>query len=127
MKKLLTSILLISGLLGSDFFRYSTLYYSYSLESPHKIKTNFADLEDNYSLTLGLRKIGLYEYQIKQNYYRGDENNITDNATLGSVNGWEYLFNLSSKQLNGLKFSDVKFWIRHSKDHFMYKFKYYNI
>ena len=127
MKKLLTMSMLICGLLGSSFFKYSTLYCSYSLESPHQIKNSQSLFEDNYSLTLGLRKIGLHEYQVKQNYYRGDEEHITDNATMGSVDGWEYIFNFSSKQLNDLEFADLKFWIRNSKDHLMYKIKYYNI
>jgi hypothetical protein len=120
-------ILLVSGLLGGSFFKYSTLYCSYSLGSPHQTKDNFIELEDNYSLNLGLRKIARYQYQVKDDYYRGDEESITDNATMGSVDGWEYLFHLSGKQLNNLEFQDLKFWIRNSTDHFMYKFKYYNI
>ena len=127
MKKLLTITMLISGLLGGSFFKYSTIYCSYSLESPHQIKNSHHILDDNYALTLGIRKIGLYEYQVRQNYYKGDEEHITDNANMGSVDGWEYLVNLSSKKLNNLEFSDLKFWIRNSKEHLMYKFKYYNI
>ena len=126
MKKI-TMVLLVSGLLGGSFFKYSTLYCSYSLGSPHQTKDNFTELEDNYSLNLGLRKIARYQYQVKDDYYKGDEESITDNATMGSVDGWEYLFQLSSKKINNLEFSDLKFWIRNSKDHFMYKFKYYNM
>ena len=125
--KYLLSIIIISLTLGSDFFKYATMYTSYSLATPNQPKDTNAKQEDNYSLTFGIRKIGRYAYQAKQGYYDGTEENITDNAFMGSVNGWEYLINHSEVQLNELEFADTKFWIRNTKDHFVYKFKYYKI
>ena len=125
MKKLLIFIL-VGYSIGSSFFRYATLYSSLTLQSPHQTDT-FTEHDDNYSLNFGLRKIARFGYQPKLDYYDGTEESITDNAFMGAVNGWEYLFNVSSSQVNGLEFTDTKLWIRNAKDDFVYKFKYYDI
>jgi len=47
----------------------------------------------DYSLTIGLRKIARFGYENKANtFYDGAESNYTDAATVGKVQGFEYLF-----------------------------------
>ena len=125
-KKLLIFIL-VGYSLGSGFFKYATTYTSFNIQTPNQIKGTFAELDDNYSLNFGIRKIARYDYQAKLDFYDGTEENITDNAFMGAVNGWEYLFNYSDVQVNGLGYSDTKFWIRNAKSDLVYKFKYYKI
>ena len=112
---------------GSDFFKYSTSYISYTLTTPQYNDLSFAELEDNYSLTLGIRKIARFDYQKKQKFYDGTEEELSDKAFIGSVAGWEYLLNMSDVRNNGLQFTDTRFWIRNTKENFVYKFKYYDI
>ena len=121
-KKLLIFIL-VGYSLGSSFFKYATTYTSFTIQTPNQIKGTFAELDDNYSLNFGIRKIARYDYQAKLDFYDGTEENITDNAFMGAVNGWEYLFNYSDVQVNGLGFTDTKFWIRNAKSDLVYKFK----
>ena len=72
---------------GSDFFKYSTSYISYTLTTPQYNDLSFTELEDNYSLTLGIRKIARFDYQKKQKFYDGTEEELSDKAFIGSVAG----------------------------------------
>ena len=126
-KFIIISLAVGSLLSGVDFFKYSTYYISYNLTTPQNTHLSQVEVEDNYSLTLGLRKIARYDYQKKEKFYDGTEVSITDNAFIGSVSGWEYLLNISDVLNNGIEYTDAKFWIRNSKDKFVYKFKYYKI
>ena len=112
---------------GSNFFKYSTTYISYNLTTPQQTRHSIVELEDNYSLTIGVRKIARFDYQNKQKFYDGTEEELSDNAFMGAVNGWEYLLNVSDVQNNNIEFTDARFWIRNSKDNLVYKFKYYKI
>jgi hypothetical protein len=126
MKYLIISLAVGSLMSGGDFFKYSTAYLSYNLTTPHTNNT-MIEIEDNYSLTLGLRKIARFDYQKKQKFYDGTEEELSDNAFLGAVPKWEYLLNVSDVRVNGSEYTDSRFWIRNSKDNFVYKFKYYKI
>ena len=47
----------------------------------------------DYSLTLGIRKIARFGYENRANtFYNGTENSYSDAATIGRVDGFEYLF-----------------------------------
>ena len=124
---IIVSLAVGSLLSGGDFFKYSTAYISYNLTTSQQTQTEMMDIEDNYSLTLGLRKIARFDYQKKNKFYDGTEQELSDNAFIGSVPKWEYLINVSDVRNNGIEYTDVKFWIRNSKDKFVYKFKYYDI
>jgi hypothetical protein len=112
---------------ASDFLKYSTTYLSYNLTTPHQKTNALHDIDDNYSLTIGIRKIARFEYQKKQKFYDGTEEAVTDKAFIGSVPGWEYLINISDVKINGFEYTDSKFWIRNSTKNLVYKFKYYKI
>ena len=127
MRYIIISLAVGSLLSGVGFFEYSTAYVSYNLTTPHQSNNSLDELEDNYSLTIGLRKIARFDYQKKQKFYDGTEEALTDKAFIGSVPGWEYFLNVSDVQVNGLQYTDSKFWIRNSKNNFVYKFKYYKI
>ena len=57
----------------------------------------------DYSFTLGIRKIARFGYENKaQTFYDGTESNYTDAATVGKVQGFEYLFEIDYARQQGL-------------------------
>jgi len=68
----------------------------------------------------------LFEYQDRTDFYKGNENTLSDNALLGAVNGWEYLVNYSSVRNRMHEFVDQEYWFKWSSNKFATKFKYIN-
>ena len=69
------------------FFSNSTIYTSGSMGTPY-VNGNI-DIEDDYKYTFGIRKIALFPYQVKSNFYKGDEKQLSDNALFGAADGIE--------------------------------------
>ena len=80
--------------LFGSFFDNSTIYGSASLGTPYI--NGGLNIEDDYKYTFGIRKIALFPYQVKSNFYKGNEKQLSDNALFGAVQGLEYLFSVSS-------------------------------
>ena len=89
----------------------------------------------DYNLTIGLRKIARFGYENKANtFYDGTESNYTDAATVGKVQGFEYLFEVNYKRQEGVDYMDQHHFIRYSSDddcegpycidHFAFKIEY---
>jgi len=71
----------------------------------------------DYSLTVGIRKIARFGYENKANtFYDGTESNYTDAATVGKVQGFEYLFEIDYARQQGLDYIDHHHFIRYSSD-----------
>ena len=71
----------------------------------------------DYSLTLGIRKIARFGYENKaQTFYDGTESNYTDAATVGKVQGFEYLFEIDYARQQGKDYIDQHHFIRYSSD-----------
>ena len=71
----------------------------------------------DYSFTLGIRKIARFGYENKaQTFYDGTESNYTDAATVGKVQGFEYLFEIDYARQQGLDYIDQHHFIRYSSD-----------
>ena len=81
-------------------------------------------LEDDYKYTFGIRKIALFPYQVKSNFYKGNEKQLSDNALFGAADGLEYLFSASSIRNQGHEYTDEEYWLKWSNDKFVTKFKY---
>ena len=106
------------------FFDNSTAYVSFTNNTPYI--NGDADLDDDYKYTLGVRKIALFDYQNRTDFYKGNENTLSDNALLGAVNGWEYLVNYSSVRNRMHEFVDQDYWFKWSSNSFATKVKYIN-
>ena len=143
MKALLISLLLstaFGGYFSDNFLKYSTFYTSISVESSYEPKQQFAvdpeagtfietteEVEGSYNLSIGVRKLARFKYQIKKaNFYDGSENELSEVATLGAVSGWEYLLKWSSIREFGEEFVDSESWIRYIGDWFVVKGTYAN-
>jgi len=148
MKKLL-SILLTTAILfaneGSNYFvdnflKYSTFYTSVSVNSPFVAQSKWDVDVDNgtfvettkenelaYNLSIGVRKLARFKYQSKgKNFYDGSEKNLSDVATIGNVDGWEYLIKYSTIREFGEEFVDTESWVRYLGDNYVVKGSYAN-
>ena len=150
MKKLLISLLVTFGILfaneeGGNYFvdnflKYSTFYTSVSLNSPFVTESEWeVNVQDGtfvettkenelaYNLSFGIRKLARFKYQSKgKNFYDGSEKNLSDVATIGNVDGWEYLIKYSTIRSFGEEFVDTESWVRYLGDKFVVKGSYAN-
>ena len=83
-------LVLAGSLCFGGLFNNSTIYSSASMATPYI--NDVLNVEDDYKYTFGIRKIALFPYQVKSNFYKGDEKQLSDNALFGAVDGLEYLF-----------------------------------
>jgi hypothetical protein len=104
------------------FFDNSTIYTSALVSTPHI--NGVLNQEDDYKYTFGIRKIALFPYQVKSNFYKGSEKQLSDNALFGAVKGLEYLISASSVRNQGYEYTDQEYWFKYSNDNFVTKFKY---
>ena len=108
-----------------DFFKYSTLYTSMTMntsftedEDYMAIDRGYEDVTQvnpyDYNLTIGLRKIARFDYEYKvKTWYYGTEKAVADNVTIGNAVGWEYLFNYSFIRNRGDAYNEQNFWLRY--------------
>ena len=144
MKKLLYILLFASTVanaqMGFSLFRFATFYASLSTTAP--FSENQAFIVDgiagsgqlvemtevsapNYNITIGLRKIARFDYQVKQgNFYTGSEDESSDYATISNAPGLEYLFKYSSIRNRGMKFKQQEYKVRYISDHLTSKASY---
>ena len=115
-------LVLAGSLCFGGLFNNSTIYSSASMATPYI--NDVLNVEDDYKYTFGIRKIALFPYQVKSNFYKGDEKQLSDNALFGAVDGLEYLFSASSIRNQGHEFIDQEYWLKWSNNKFVTKFKY---
>ena len=106
----------------AGFFSNSTIYTSATMGTPYV--NDVLDLDDDYKYTFGIRKIALFPYQVKSNFYKGSEKQLSDNALFGAVEGLEYLISASSVRNQGHEYTDQEYWLKWSNDKFVTKLKY---
>ena len=122
--RIISYLVLAGSLCFGSFFSNSTIYTSASMGTPY-VNSSF-DLDDDFKYSFGLRKIALFPYQVKNNFYKGDEKQLSDNALFGASDGLEYLFSFSSNRNQGNEFTDQEYWLKWSGNKFVTKFKYLN-
>ena len=123
-KNYLVYVVASCSLLFSSFFSNSTIYGTANISTPY-LNGN-TDFEDDYKYNIGIRKIALFDYQDRDKFYKGDENELSDNAVNGAVNGVEYLFLASFVRNRGYEYLDQEYWLKWSNSYFITKGKYIN-
>ena len=127
----------------SNFFKYSTIYFSGIIESPLKEQSNYQVIRNddfigipqiinttevndfNYRITLGIRKIARFKYENRANvWYDGSEENISNQAPIGAVKGFEYVAEYSMVRNRGEEFVEQDYWLRHLGDHTLAKVEF---
>jgi len=107
------------------FFKYSTFYASFS-QSNSMVQEDIYAVRDgiltvvpmghpaNYTVSVGLRKLARFGYESKANaFYNGSETSMAEEATVGYVSGFEYLFEYSQVRLTGRETLNQRYFIRH--------------
>ena len=144
MKNLLYILLFISTVanaqMGFSLFRFATFYASASTAAPFSENQSFIVdgvagsgqlveitqvSKPNYNLTIGLRKIARFDYQVKQgNFYTGSEDESSDYATISNAPGLEYLFRYSSIRNRGIQFKQQEYKVRYISNNYTARASY---
>ena len=79
----------------------------------------------DYSLALGVRKIARLGYENRANtFYNGTERSYSDNATIGKISGFEFLFEVDWKRQQGTNFLNQHHFLRYVHNHYIVKTEY---
>ena len=125
-----------------NLFRFATFYASISTGAPFAENQSFIVdgvagsgqlvevtqvSKPNYNLTIGLRKIARFDYQVKQgNFYTGSEDESSDYATISNAPGLEYLFRYSSIRNRGVQFKQQEYKVRYISNNYTARASYVN-
>ena len=140
MRNLLILLLFVSTTCLSqglhNIFKYSTIYTAinggtslgdnqiWSVTSgtleEETIKTPF-----DYNLSIGIRKIKRFGYENRANtFYNGTERSYSDAATIGRVDGFEYLFEADFVRRLGVNYINQHHFVRYVADKWVGKVEY---
>ena len=138
-RKLLLTIALtiftLSNTLGQTavkkFLKYSTFYTSLS-QSNSMVQESMYTVRDgvlttipmenlpNYKFSIGLRKLARFGYENKARaFYDGSEVSMTEEANVGNVSGFEYVFEYSAARLTNREAKSQRYFIRHLSKFFV--------
>lgn len=123
----------------SNFFKYSTMYTSAFANTPMQPVTDYyvtqsGELRDvtienpfDFNTTIGIRKVARYDYENRQNrFYDGQTEATTAlSATVGAVNGWEYLAQYDLGRQQGREYINQRYFLRYLGKNWMLKGEYY--
>ena len=119
-----------------NVFKYSTMYAAVnggtSLSDNQIWSVTSGQLEEDvvetpfdYSLSIGIRKIKRFGYENRANtFYNGTENSYSDAATLGRLDGFEYLFEADFVRRLGVNYTNQNHFIRYVADKWVGKVAY---
>ena len=131
-------ILVTISLNAQDFpkvFKYSTFYAavsggnSVSDQSIYSVtqglETSVLATPYDYNVALGVRKIARFGYENKANtFYDGSENSLSDAATLGKRDGFEFLVEVDWRRQVGVSYLDQHHFIRYVANKWVAKVEY---
>jgi hypothetical protein len=117
-------------------FKFSTIFAAVnggtSLADKNQFSVNTGTLIQDvietpfdYSLSLGIRKIARFQYENRANvFYNGTEESYSDNATLGKIKGFEFLFEADYRRIQGETYLDQHHFLRYVADNWVAKVEY---
>lgn len=89
------------------------------------LETTTIETPYDYSLAFGVRKIARLGYENRANtFYNGTERSYSDNATIGKVSGFEFLFEADWRRQQGQQFFNQHHFLRYIADHWIVKTEY---
>jgi len=140
MKKLLIVLLLIPFIGNAQalhkIFKYSTFYAAVnggtSLGDNQIWSVTSGSLQEDviktpfdYNISIGLRKIKRFGYENRAlTFYNGTENSYSDAATIGRVDGFEYLFEADFVRRLGINYINQHHFVRYVADSWVTKVEY---
>jgi hypothetical protein len=79
----------------------------------------------DYTFSIGIRKIKRFGYENRAlTFYNGTENSYSDAATLGRVDGFEYLFEADFVRRLGVNYTNQHHFVRYVADSWVAKVEY---
>ena len=120
----------------NSIFKYSTFYTAInggtSLSDDQVWSITSGQLEEDvietpfdYTLSIGLRKIKRFGYENRANtFYNGTENSYSDAATLGRLDGFEYLFETDLVRRLGVNYVNHNHVVRYVAEKWVDKVEY---
>lgn len=117
-------------------FKFATFYTAVnggsSISDVDIYSVNTGQLEQNvlatpfdYTFTIGLRKIKRFSYENRANtFYNGTENSYSDAATLGVLDGFEFLFEVDYQRQFGKNYLNQNHFLRYVADKWVAKVEY---
>ena len=120
----------------NKIFKYSTFYTAInggtSLSDDQVWSITSGQLEEDiiktpfdYTLSVGLRKIKRFGYENRANtFYNGTERSYSDAATLGRLDGFEYLFEADFVRRLGVNYINQHHFVRYVADKWVTKIEY---
>ena len=140
MKKLFIVLLLIPFIANAQglnkIFKYSTFYAAVnggtSLGDNQMWSVTSGSLQEDiiktpfdYNISIGLRKIKRFGYENRAlTFYNGTENSYSDAATIGRVDGFEYLFEADFVRRLGVNYINQHHFVRYVADNWVGKVEY---
>ena len=89
------------------------------------LQTSTIETPFDYSITLGVRKIARLGYENRANtFYNGTEKSFSDNATIGKISGFEFLFEGDYTRQQGTNFLNQHHFLRYVADRCVVKVEY---
>lgn len=89
------------------------------------LQTDIMETPFDYSITAGVRKIARFGYENRANvFYDGTERSYSDAATIGRINGFEFLFEADWRRQQGREFLDQDYFLRYVAKHWIVKTEY---
>ena len=140
MKKLLIILFFVPFIGNSqslkNIFKYSTFYSAvnggtslsddqiWSVTSG-ALKEEVVETPFDYTFSLGIRKIKRFGYENRANtFYNGTENSYSDAATIGRVDGFEYLFEADFVRRLGINYVNQNHFVRYVANKWVAKVAY---
>ena len=137
---ILFSFVLIAAAQGcnaqSRILKYSTFYAAinggtslsdnqvWSITSG-QLQEDIIETPFDYTFSIGLRKIKRFGYENRAlTFYNGTENSYSDAATLGRVDGFEYLFEADFVRRLGVNYTNQHHFVRYVADSWVAKVEY---
>ena len=120
----------------NSIFKYSTFYAAYSENNSIQDNQSFYVTQDNeliettrrvpadQTITYGWRKLANFQYEDRNRFYIGDENNASTKSNIGNVKGLEYLFQYSKGRQQGDEFENQEAFIRYLAKWWLIKGEY---
>ena len=124
------------GKVLKEIFKYSTFYGAYSQTNAIQNNQTFYVTQQNeliettqrnpadFMMTYGWRKLANFQYEDRNRFYIGDENNASTKSNIGNVKGLEYLFQYSTGRQQGREFENQQAFIRYLAKWWLVKGEY---
>tara|TARA_B100000287_G_scaffold74613_2_gene66463 strand:- start:7917 stop:9008 length:1092 start_codon:yes stop_codon:yes gene_type:complete len=132
---LLTSVVKVEAQFLKSLFKYSTVYTSGNISMPmlqdfrEFYVTQEGEVRDitiepkyDYRYSVGIRKIARFDYENRANqFYNGSEKNVSLTSNVGSVKGWEYMFQYDWIRNRGDEYTNERYFVRYLGKRFLVK------